>query len=153
MENLVCLTCVKEKGKLRVKILSKGYLPNANCQFPRDLRVEGKNFYVNREYLKLAITRGKYFYSCLKRKEIHELPTLENNEMKELIEITRAFENLKIYQDETTDECVVCMDGKKDTVFCPCGHYYCCSKCATKLTICPICRSPIDDRIDKSKIQ
>lgn len=35
------LKCVKEGSKLRIKIISDGYLNSANCQFPRALRVMG----------------------------------------------------------------------------------------------------------------
>ena len=31
---IVTLICVKEGSKLRVKILSEGYIQHANCQFP-----------------------------------------------------------------------------------------------------------------------
>jgi predicted DNA-binding WGR domain protein len=37
----VVLTCVKEGGKLRVKVVSQGYHPDWFVQFPRNLRQEG----------------------------------------------------------------------------------------------------------------
>jgi Ca-activated chloride channel family protein len=39
--NYVELACIKQGSKLRVKIVSAGYLNYANCQFPRDIRIEG----------------------------------------------------------------------------------------------------------------
>lgn len=44
--NTVRLKCVKEKGKLRVKIVSQGYHHDDNCQFPRNIRQEGNEYLV-----------------------------------------------------------------------------------------------------------
>lgn len=46
-------------------------------------------------------------------------------------------------------ECVICMDdGKRpNCIFCDCGHLVTCMDCATKLKICPICRSVIQQKI------
>jgi hypothetical protein len=43
----VLVEIVKEGSKLRAKVISPGYDPNKNCQFPRDIRVEGKKFQVD----------------------------------------------------------------------------------------------------------
>ncbi len=40
----VRLRCVKVSGKLRVRIISNGYNPDANCQFPRKIREEGREY-------------------------------------------------------------------------------------------------------------
>ena len=47
---------------------------------------------------------------------------------------------LKI-QDERL--CTVCMDELISCVFCPCGHYVACSKCAKRLDKCPVCRQAV----------
>eukprot|EP00105_Crassostrea_gigas_P027260 XP_011448529.1 PREDICTED: E3 ubiquitin-protein ligase NEURL1B-like isoform X1 [Crassostrea gigas] len=41
------------------------------------------------------------------------------------------------------NQCKICLDGKLDTVFEPCGHLFTCSSCAKKLRMCPICRKHI----------
>nr|XP_034319500.1 E3 ubiquitin-protein ligase NEURL1B isoform X2 [Crassostrea gigas] len=41
------------------------------------------------------------------------------------------------------NQCKICLDGKMDTVFEPCGHLFTCSSCAKKLRMCPICRKHI----------
>lgn len=41
------------------------------------------------------------------------------------------------------DECVICMEKCKDTVFDPCRHRCACQSCASKLRSCPICRKNI----------
>jgi outer membrane protein assembly factor BamB len=46
-KNAVLLECVKEKGKLRIKVASKGYHGDWHVQFPRNLRKEGARFVVD----------------------------------------------------------------------------------------------------------
>lgn len=41
------------------------------------------------------------------------------------------------------NQCKICLNGKMDTVFEPCGHLFTCSSCAKKLRMCPICRKHI----------
>lgn len=36
--------------------------------------------------------------------------------------------------DPTTEECLVCSDTKRDTLFRPCGHICCCSVCAARVS-------------------
>lgn len=43
----VMIECVKEGSKIRAKVISPGYNPLKNCQFPREIREEGKKFMVD----------------------------------------------------------------------------------------------------------
>jgi len=43
----VILECVKEGAKLRVRVVSPGYNKSFNCQFPRNIRVEGARYIVD----------------------------------------------------------------------------------------------------------
>jgi Ca-activated chloride channel homolog len=52
------LTCVREGGKLRVKILSDGYDATKNVQFPRSIRAEGARYIV--EGVELSSDRSFY---------------------------------------------------------------------------------------------
>jgi|TARA_B110000037_G_C16928492_1_gene427555 hypothetical protein len=144
MNEIVELICVKERSKLRVKITTPGYLNTANCQFPKNLRVEGRKFQVKYTNIKLIQTRGKYFYSIAGKNilNINTTNTKSNSEA-EINTITQIFE------DETTNECSVCLDNEKNIVF-NCGHLYTCHDCSYRLTKCPICRIPITLRIDKN---
>lgn len=45
--------------------------------------------------------------------------------------------------ENDNDECIVCMDQVKDTIFYPCGHFMVCKTCTTQITKCPTCRSTI----------
>ena len=47
--------------------------------------------------------------------------------------------------DAQTD-CCVCMDARRSIAFIPCGHSVC-GSCDGKLTLCPVCRTPIADRL------
>ena len=42
----VLVHCIKEGGKIRVRILSEGYNAGWNVQFPKNLRMEGARFVV-----------------------------------------------------------------------------------------------------------
>lgn len=143
MNEIVELICVKERNKLRVKIITPGYLNTANCQFPKQLRVEGRKFQVKSTNIKLIQTRGKYFYSIAGKNIINQDTYSTIN--SEINTITQIFE------DETTNECSVCLDNEKNIVF-NCGHLYTCPDCSYRLTKCPICRIPITLRIDKNKM-
>ncbi|XP_050395257.1 baculoviral IAP repeat-containing protein 3 isoform X1 [Patella vulgata] len=43
--------------------------------------------------------------------------------------------------------CKICMDSEVAITFIPCGHLVCCFNCAKTLSLCPICRSSITDRV------
>ena len=47
----------------------------------------------------------------------------------------------------TLDECLVCSDLKRDTLFKPCGHVACCSVCSPRVKKCLVCREPVVGRI------
>lgn len=143
-QNYVNLVCVKEGSRLRVRITSPGYLPGANCQFPRDIRVEGRHFRVPAQDVRLVVG-GRNFYHVSK----HNIQTVEAPIAKE----PAGKVKLKVFEDEQETDCLVCTENPKDTVFAPCGHFYCCARCAVALNTCPICRGPIAARINKSQIE
>lgn len=37
--------------------------------------------------------------------------------------------------DPTAEECLVCSDAKRDTMFLPCGHICCCGVCSTRVWV------------------
>lgn len=49
----VVLKCIKEGNRLRVRIITQGYLNSANCQFPKGIRSEGRMYEVQIEDVKL----------------------------------------------------------------------------------------------------
>lgn len=132
------LECIKIGPKLRIRIVSSGYYRDANCQFPRDLRVEGRHYKVPRNSISLITTRGKYYYSITSRGSIQVIDT--------------DLHALKVYEDADTIDCAICMALPKDSVMYPCGHFYTCDECSKKLATCPICRQKITQIIPKAQI-
>ncbi|XP_073986784.1 E3 ubiquitin-protein ligase MIB1-like [Rhodnius prolixus] len=45
--------------------------------------------------------------------------------------------------DLCLEECLVCSDHKRETLFQPCGHVACCSTCAPRVKRCLICRESV----------
>ncbi|XP_030846718.1 E3 ubiquitin-protein ligase MYLIP [Strongylocentrotus purpuratus] len=39
--------------------------------------------------------------------------------------------------------CQVCLDNEMTTVFCPCGHMFCCETCSKECNRCPVCRAEV----------
>ena len=135
---LVRLKCVKVDSKLRIRIISPGYYNTANCQFPRDLREEGRVYEVKPEDITL-ITRTKNYYN-IKKSGIKILSDLD------------LISTLKIFEDTQSDDCAICMSEEKCMIITPCGHYYTCASCTTKINKCPICRIPFTKSIHKSTL-
>eukprot|EP00088_Acartia_fossae_P032609 TRINITY_DN33368_c0_g3_i2.p1 TRINITY_DN33368_c0_g3~~TRINITY_DN33368_c0_g3_i2.p1 ORF type:complete len:753 (+),score=281.15 TRINITY_DN33368_c0_g3_i2:53-2311(+) len=52
-----------------------------------------------------------------------------------------------IIQTFKTGECVVCMERKSNIIFLPCGHMCSCLECEAGLEACPLCRTPITQRV------
>ncbi|CAN0380585.1 unnamed protein product [Pylaiella littoralis] len=49
--------------------------------------------------------------------------------------------------EEDNNCCIVCFDGDVDCTLVPCGHHCCCVTCASELSVCPVCRAPISQKI------
>ena len=146
MLELVQLVCIEEGSKLRVRIVSDGYIKTANCQFLREIRMKGRQYLVNPIHIRLITRRGKWFYSIQNKNAIQIVSEGFT------IEKTLDIKNIKIYEDDIV-ECGICMDKEKQIVFYPCGHYYCCSGCSQRVKLCPICRQTITNYIDRTLIE
>ncbi len=141
--SFVKLKCVKEGGKLRVKITSPGYSNIANCRFPRNLRKEGLEYLVHENDISMINSNGKFFYS------------IRNSNIQILHERIDV-KDLKIFGEieDTNPECNVCLQEMEELViFSPCGHYCSCSQCAQRLSKCPMCRHPIITVVFKKDLQ
>jgi hypothetical protein len=152
MADLVRLKCVKEGSRLRIKIISGGYSPDANCQFPKAIRAEGREYTAPASDVSLCDTRGKFFYRVKKNNIV---VVVGGNAPGAQIDIS----NLKVYGDENMAECAICMNDttiKPDIVFvilAPCGHYCSCNECAIKLKNCPMCRANIGQIVTREQLQ
>ena len=67
-------------------------------------------------------------------------PASRSSECEESLE-----EKLERMQEERT--CKICMDAELGVVFLPCGHLSCCPGCARGMDFCPMCRTPIKEKI------
>ena len=135
------LVCLKQGSKLRVRIITSGYYNDANCQFPKDLRVDKRKFRVRPEAITLITSRGKYYY-CVKNRA--DIVVVEDN-----IDISK----LKIFTDEAVEDCLICLSEPKSTVLYPCGHFYMCGTCSKSVKKCPICRADIKSVIEKTSME
>uniref|UniRef100_A0A8C4PG70 E3 ubiquitin-protein ligase MIB1 n=1 Tax=Equus asinus TaxID=9793 RepID=A0A8C4PG70_EQUAS len=53
---------------------------------------------------------------------------------------------------ETLEECMVCSDMKRDTLFGPCGHIATCSLCSPRVKKCLICKEQVQSRTKSGNI-
>eukprot|EP00397_Hematodinium_sp_SG-2012_P046616 GEMP01052737.1.p1 GENE.GEMP01052737.1~~GEMP01052737.1.p1 ORF type:complete len:447 (+),score=117.31 GEMP01052737.1:203-1543(+) len=69
-------------------------------------------------------------------------------ELREILEEQNLLPNSPGAADvaENTKMCLICYEGKLESLFIPCGHFVCCERCAHVLSECPICRESIDFR-------
>ncbi|CAL1543085.1 unnamed protein product [Lymnaea stagnalis] len=57
-------------------------------------------------------------------------------------------EQLKEYEAlKKLRQCKICLDKEACVTFKPCGHHVTCKPCADSLTVCPICRKKIEEKI------
>lgn len=171
---MVRLKCVREKGKLRVKIDSDEYIRGANCRFPRDMRADGREFLVPSSDVSLSAGRaGKFFY-VVKKGNISIAPPGNTSSTGSSIRpgtypapspvslpgspsAPSVPLNIKVYESED-NICAVCMDRERDTVSVPCGHKFLCYSCSNHIfngrsPKCPICRTVITQLVNRSDIE
>ena len=53
--------------------------------------------------------------------------------------------NAKNEVDKVT--CVVCLSAERNMLLLPCKHLVLCSACAAKVSVCPLCRSVVQDTV------
>ena len=147
MNEMIRLKCIKVGNKLRIRIISPGYFNEANCQFPRDLRVENRIYEVPADSISL-ISRSKNYYN-IKKNSIKIIDEIDN--------LTMVLIKIKVFEDVSSDDCAICMTNEKCMIIVPCGHYYTCEECISKIKkstgCCPICRITFTKVINKSQIE
>ena len=153
---LVEFECVAEGSRLRVRIVTPGYAPGANCQFPRAIRAAGARFVAEAAAVHVAQSRGRYFYRVTPgaiRVLAGAPPGVADGAPPGL-----AARPAAIFADDDPT-CSVCLDAPKSLVFIPCGHYHTCADCfagmqrsaGAPLTLrCPICRQQVAAAVDRA---
>ena len=136
IDELVYLQCVKVNSKLRVRIISRGYNPHANCQFPRNIRAENATYTVKSSDITFRYKGNCLFYHIAK----HNIQILNNDNINNNTIVIPT--ELEIFK---TPECVICLEEESYIIFMPCGHFCTCMDCNKMLKDrkCPLCRSKI----------
>jgi hypothetical protein len=133
---VVRFQCIKERGKVRVRVITPGYNFEANCQFPRAIRQEGKIFEAPVSSLSFSQQRCKFFYRV---------------SPKTIYEVTKEWKVPETVFESS--ECVICMDKQSEIIFIPCGHFCICLNCNSNLDRkCPMCRAKIEHFATKDQL-
>jgi hypothetical protein len=94
--------------------------------------------------LGLSVAEGLKFRDPPAREELKEIGNvIIEHYMKDTLNLYLSHLNT-IY---TSEECVICMDGKPDSVIYSCGHQCCHYDCISKEIKCPLCRNHITANI------
>lgn len=145
---MVLLKCVKEGSRLRIKIVSSGYIINANCQFPKALRIEGQMYECGENDITLAKIGQKHFYRIYK----NGIKILNEDVM--ISTRTPLSDDFKVYTDLDEPNCSICLTQLKTLIYVPCGHFITCDTCdkMLKKRVCPMCRVAITYTVTPDQI-
>lgn len=178
---LVYFVCVKDHSRLRVRITSPGYNQEANCQFPRAIRAEGKTYTAPVSAIKFARSpQGTFFYRVAakavkvvdpeeeRENEVANIGANRDEVLRELglVPVRPKAKSkakskakasvVKIYEDDS-QECIVCFTDPHEVVLVPCGHFCLCGGCAHQINEmngkCPLCRGDIAQIVTRDEIQ
>jgi len=151
-----CRSALFEHLREALPNLSWGYHYYHNGLIPKNIdslkceaRICGKKFSnvdeLKKHYAQVGIF--PYFNYDRQFEEEDVKPTPEEKEFtKETEEVTKEMQSTgKMY--ENMNECVVCMDDTRQSIFMNCGHLVCCNNCSTQFKNCPMCRSKIVETI------
>jgi hypothetical protein len=156
---MIILQCITEKKKLRIRFFC--YIDNENkyyynvynndynCQFPRDIREEGRFYQVGDDDIHLIYDGSKAPFYKISKNNIKVLSTDEGlMYLNKKNNIEYNLSELKIYE---ISECVICMSEPSSVIFIPCAHRATCNDCYQGLkkvnNCCPLCRRHIHNFI------
>ena len=145
---MVLLKCVAEGSRLRVKIISHGYLNQANCQFPRDIRREGCFYECDESAVSLIKMRNNYYYK-IRKNSIRVLGDGVTSVEDYVAMQEKSDLPDQVFTDADNPDCSICLTEPKALIYVPCGHYISCNDCDKNLKkrTCPICRTSISHTI------
>jgi chromosome segregation ATPase len=96
--------------------------------------------------------------ACLEGVSLVELNALNSVLVATGVRVAKAVEHQQRVQQraaearqqeaEEGNQCVVCLDAARATLFLPCRHRIACAACAAAVTECPACRAAIQQRIE-----
>lgn len=187
MSEAITLQCVRERGKLRIrfhsftnsdgKVYTNVYNNSYNCQFPRDIRREGRFYEVGSDDIVLVVGGAKQPFYRIRKNNLKILshgPNEENlEEAPEALVISKgkgaaaSKKKTSLATDVSAPkvpaqrpsqifevtECVICLSGTPDSIFIPCAHLCACTSCYQDMKkhslrpTCPLCRRTVHDSI------
>lgn len=187
MSESITLQCVRERGKFRIrfhsftnsdgKVYTNVYNNSYNCQFPRDIRKEGRYYQVGSDDIVLVAGGSKQPFYRIRKNNLRILSRGPNEEdmeeAPEALVISKgkgAAGNKKRNSPSTevpaprtpaerpsqvfeVTECVICLSGPPDSIFLPCAHLCACMTCYQDMKkhsarpTCPLCRRTVLDCI------
>jgi len=159
---MIILECITYKKKLRIrfncfidnegKIFNNVYNNLYNCQFPKNIREEGRFYEINDNDL-VIVESNTPFYKIrtnnirILSEDESKIYQIKSN--KELVDIS----TLKIFD---IGDCVVCLSVSSSIIFIPCAHMCVCSDCYNGIkktkNCCPLCRRNIIKTIENKLI-
>lgn len=93
----------------------------------------------------------KILIKCYNEKHTEDIESTSMDEKN----LSNAVSNNEVQQNQPTkieapdisaDECLLCSEQKRDTVFKPCGHIVSCEACGSRIKKCLICRETVSSR-------
>ncbi|XP_048768495.1 baculoviral IAP repeat-containing protein 2-like isoform X4 [Ostrea edulis] len=161
---------MKHKSELRNRSQEPNYTPPktvSTARYPEfsSLSIRTASFNEADGHLKLNASRialcGLYYkgyedrvqcYHCGTEMSItsHDDPTEKHARLSRDCELLRhEIQTLNEDVDRIRNQlqCKVCLNAQVMMTFRPCGHLATCQACADQLSVCPICRSDISDRV------
>tara|TARA_B100000073_G_C23716311_1_gene566074 strand:- start:1118 stop:1558 length:441 start_codon:yes stop_codon:yes gene_type:complete len=128
------LICTKKDDDFSIKIVSKLMFQDIELSFQQNISFEEKNIFLPQKNIQITDKEGNNHIFELNKLDIIEFIDGEETTITDL---------KKIYENVENEKCLICLENKKDCIFYPCGHYYCCDPCSKLINICPICRNNI----------
>jgi E3 ubiquitin-protein ligase mind-bomb len=83
------------------------------------------------------------------QKQYKELTRSSSSSSQASTTTTTTTTNITIIknQQDILEECMICSDNKRDTLFKPCNHVVSCYQCSSRCKKCLICKEAIQERI------
>jgi hypothetical protein len=175
----ITLRCVREHGKLRIRFHSytnhdgkeytNVYNNDYNCQFPRDIREEGKFYEIGTEDLVIVAGGARQPFYRVKKGNIRIVAyngtvtpapvssvkkrSKKSREASETVGSSAAATPAPVVPAQVfeVNECVICLEAKPNQIFLPCAHLCTCSDCYQQMKMnkacCPLCRRYVTSAI------
>lgn len=142
MDQKIRAKCFRDKGKLRYRIISPGYSHDAIILLHANYRKTGREFLIHPQDLQIKKVSGKFLFKVDPIK-IDWLGAFD----------TASKEEIQMPEDKNYLTCWMCKEKKGELkIFSPCGHRFCCPKCASGIENCSLCKVRIENIISNEDL-